>query len=294
MITLRGPDLADVPALVTLQAAEGGTAPPLAPEALAAALFDEARGHGAHVRIADDGGLIAGVIAWVVGDAAMFASPFVAPGRAAADALLDALELAAALRGPPWIRTSTGSLASPRAHALAARGFAPRFDFVDYARATDGARVAAPPAGTRVIAHGALDRDRLRALHNQTFDGVPNALPLSPAQIDEMLDGPLVFTPGTVAMVDDAGDYVGFLHAERVTDAAGLHVTVEAVGVAPAWRGKQLGAWLVEHLRANAAAGGVPEVRALIASTNAPSVALHTRLGFVERFRRHVWEQPRG
>lgn len=293
-IALRRPDRTDSDALVALQALEAGTAPPLSVDGVRVALFDEARGHGGNVRVAlDDGGAIVGAIAWVHGPGVMFAAPFIAPRRAVADALLDALFVEAAQDGPDWIRTSTGSPTSPRAQALAARGFAPRFDFVDYTRATLAAIGGAPPDGTRVVDFVALDRARLLALYNQTFDGAPNALPLSPTQLDEAFDGPLTFSPGTAALIDDAGAYVGFLHADRVTDAAGAHVTVEAVGVAPRWRGRNVGAWLIDRLLGAAAAAGVPEARALIASTNLPSIALHSRLGFVERFRRHVWEWRR-
>lgn len=292
-IALRAPEPGDLDALIALQAREAGTAPPMAPAFLAASLFDEARGHGQHVRIAvDEAGAIAGAIGWVIGDGVRFASPFIAPAPAAAEALLDALF--AALDGATTsIRSSTGAPASPRAQAMRARGFTPCFDFVDYGRPTAPLAPRPPPAGTRVVEHGALDRAALRAIYNATFDGVPNALPMSAAQIDEVLDGPLVFAAGTAALLDDHGAYAGFLHGDRLTDAAGEHVTVEAVGVAPAWRGRGVGAWLVERLLDRAHAAGIGEARALIASTNAPSIALHTRLGFGERFRRHVWEWRR-
>lgn len=293
-IELRAPCSSDLEALIDLQSAEAGTAPPLSPAGLASDLSDAARGHGAHVRVAVDAGVVAGAVGWVHGPGVMFASPYIAPRGEVAAALLDVVLAEARRAEPAWIRTSTGSLASPRAAVLAAAGFVRRFDFVDYARPTAGASAGATPVGARVVAFADLDRARLLELYNHTFEGVPNALPLSSEQLDEQLDAPLTFAAGTAALVDDAGAYVGFLHAHRLRDAAGEHVTVEAVGVAPGWRGRGVGAHLIERLLAAADADGVPEARALIASINPPSIALHGRLGFVERFRRHVWELLRG
>ncbi|MGZ8874017.1 MAG: N-acetyltransferase family protein [Halobacteriota archaeon] len=290
-VTLRALTTADLDELIALQASEIGTAPapPLSRTRLEIGLFDEAHGHGSHVRIAIDGGIV-GIVGWVHGPGVMFAAPFIAPRRDIAKILLDTIFAEANVVKPVWIRTSTGSLESPIAAELAARSFMPLFDFIDYARSTTYARSLQFPPGTHLIALVDLDRELLLAFFNQTFTDIPNVLPLSTAQLDELLDGPLVLSSGTVALADDYGRYVGFLHSNR----EGAYVMIEAIGVAGDWRRRGVGTWLVENLLCTARAAGVPEARSLIASSNIPSISFHNRLGFSERYRRHVWEYRYG
>lgn len=296
MMTVRGFDPGDLPALLALQHAEAGTAPRLTLAELRTALQDAARGHGAQVRVAHVGGLVVGAAGWVVGPGAMFATPFMTGAgphaRAAAERLLAELRAVQAAAGAPWIRTSTGDPSSARAAALAAAGFTPQFEFLDLSRATTPAPApTAPPPDLHLVAAGALDRERLRALENETFADVPNALPMSAAQIDEALDEPGAFSAGTGALVDERGEYVAFLRAQRQADADGVeHAVVDAVGVAAAARGRGLGRVLVERMLAAAAAAGIPRAGAIIASTNPASLALHQALGFTVRHRRQVWQ----
>ena len=72
----------------------------------------------------------------------------------------------------------------------------------------------------------------------------------------------------------------------------GPFAEVDAVGVAPGHRGVGLGACMLAHALNVTANEGISELRALIASTNAASLALHRAAGFEELvvMRRGVWQ----
>jgi len=83
----------------------------------------------------------------------------------------------------------------------------------------------------------------------------------------------------------------GYIWVMRDEDGRGPHAVIDAVAVMAGQRRSGLGAIMVEHALSAAADAGIPELRALIASNNTASLALHHAAGFVEVWRRDVWQR---
>lgn len=133
-----------------------------------------------------------------------------------------------------------------------------------------------------------IDRTAMHELHDRTFAEIPNTAPMTDADFATLLDGPSAWSAPTSAWHDADGRCVGFVIGVRARD----HGVVEAIGVDPTWRGRRLGRAMLTDVLAIAAATGVREVRATIASTNAASLALHLHADFVERNRKEMWDLP--
>jgi L-amino acid N-acyltransferase YncA len=65
------------------------------------------------------------------------------------------------------------------------------------------------------------------------------------------------------------------------------------IAVRDRWQRRGLADVMLRHMLAVASTAGVPEARALIASSNQASLRLHQRAGFSERARRAVWQRCR-
>lgn len=222
--------------------------------------------------------------------------PLVAADEGAAAALLDAALVHAAGPGIERIRIGVRAGEGAKRAAVAARGFARSIDMIDTVRAVAIPRRAAAPltAELRRVAAAELDRDALRALHDLTFAEVPNSGPITDAELAGLLDGPDAWPAATAAWADAAGRYLGFVIGVRAADGRGRFGRVEAIGVDAAVRGHGLARRMLDDLLAQAEADGLDEVRAMIASTNAASLGLHRRAGFVELDRREMWDRPAG
>lgn len=269
-----------------------------------AQLESDVLGRGARVRVAERGGRVVGVAGYVVSPPWLFLWPVLADDEEAYGALIDAL--VAAGRREPGIeraRVSVRPIEPGKQAAVRARGFTRSIDFVEVVRAIDaepargGEREveAQRPGEVTAARHiaglerrqgPAIDRRAMHATHDLAFAEIANTVPMSDADFDHLLDGPRGWPSATAAWFADDGTCAGFVIGLR---QAG-HGVVEAIGTHPRWRRRGLAAVLLEHLLATAAAEGVPEVRAIIASNNARSLGLHAAAGFRERGRKALWD----
>jgi ribosomal protein S18 acetylase RimI-like enzyme len=250
-------------------------------------LTSDALGGGAHARVAERGGAVVGVVAFVRAAPWLYIWPLAADDEEAAGALLDAAVAAGRGPGIERARVSTRSGEPHKRAAIVARGLERSIDFLDMRRAP--APIDAPVGRTAEPRRGAaIDRATTHELHDRTFSEIANTSPMTDADFAALLDGPRAWPSATSAWHDADGRCVGFVIGLRHDD----HGVVEAIGVDPAWRGKGLARAMLADLLAIATAEGVPEVRAIIASTNPASLALHERAGFVEHARKELWDLP--
>jgi ribosomal protein S18 acetylase RimI-like enzyme len=148
-----------------------------------------------------------------------------------------------------------------------------------------------PLSGVQTQAPAGWPVERRAEGVQMTGDGVagaadPEALPLGPADVPEMLDlaartKPGPFLPRTVEM----GTYLGIRHDGALIAMAGerLHppgwTEISAVCTDPAWRGRGLASRLVLALAAEIKArGDTPFLNAL--ATNVNAIRLYEELGF--------------
>lgn len=273
----------DADAVAALSSRYFAPDPAWTPAVARAQLAIDALGGGAQVAVATRGARVVGVCGHVVAPPFLYVFPLAADDAEAIGALFDAA--CAAGRGPgvEQVKVSVRAGEPHKAEALAARGLASTMYFAELRRAATPA-LHAPALGLTVVGADALDRAAAHALHDDAFVGVDNAAPISAADFAAYLDGPTAWPAATAAWLDD-GRPVGLVIGARAPQAG----VVEAITVAPTWRGRGLGRAMLAHVLATAAAEGLAEVAAMIASTNHASLALHTRAGFVERARKEVW-----
>jgi len=283
---LRPLDPADLPALLALQHAFTGAGARWSAEFLASELRHPARGGGRNVVVAERDGAVAGGAGWVEAGAQLFGSPIFAGDEEASAALVAHLVARARAIGAASLRCSTTGADAPKQRALAAAGFAPLLDFITLARPV--AALDAPALPLRHVPCAEYPVPALRELYNETFADVPGA----PRLDDEMVAHGVatLWADGSGVWLDEDGAAAGFIIGTRERDGDLEHATVDSVGVRAAWRGRGVGRLAVAHLLRAAVAAGLLEARALIASTNEPSLRLHRALGFAERSRITSWE----
>jgi GNAT superfamily N-acetyltransferase len=287
MPTLRSLDARDIDALVAVQRATAGTAAPATREQLAEQLTDPARGNGRNVVVADRGGAAVGVAGWVEAGDRMFGAPVLAAEPAVADRLVGHLIERGRTIGAVTLRIGAGDGEPAKLDALRRHGFAPVLDFVLVARST--APLAAPALSLERRPLAAVAVAALRALENETFAGVDNAPPMSDAEVAHLVDRSWPEASGAWIAAD--GALAGFAVALRSSDGARAYVENDSIGVRAPWRRRGLSTAMLAHMLDVARSAGVAEARALIASTNQASLALHARAGFAERSRRSMWER---
>jgi len=269
----------DLEPLLAIQHAHAADMPRFTLDDLRRMVTGEAR--AADVRVAERDGEIVGCVGLVARDDAFFISPLIAADGEVAGTLVDACREVA--HAAAWIRVFIGARRSPITEALVARGFAPHSESVTLARAT------APDTATPIpgwIALPDVDLDRLLALDNATFRDVPNSLPTSRAELDEVLEHVVVDATG---VVERDGVYVGFIVVDREFGDE-PHASINAVGVADVARRHGLATALVRHAIAGAHRAGFREIWALVSSLNPASMALHLGLGFTPKYRRYAWQ----
>ncbi|MCB9564376.1 MAG: GNAT family N-acetyltransferase [Kofleriaceae bacterium] len=282
-----GPDDA---ALHALHVATAGAHPAMAAAELAASLRDAGRDHGRRVVIAERDGAVVGGAGWVEAPPWCFGAPLIAAAADVAAALIDHVVARARACGARHLRISAYPGESGKRAALVAAGLTPALDFLTLARPLapgDGA----PWRGRLHRRRWAeLDVDRFTALSNAAFEGVANAPPMARDAVAELLAGDGVVRDATAAYVDDAGAYQAFVVVLAEGEGDGRHAVVDSIGVAATGRGQGLGRAVLDDALAAAAAAGFGEMRALIASQNHASLALHGARGFTERARRSVFQ----
>jgi ribosomal protein S18 acetylase RimI-like enzyme len=286
VIALRPLEPSDLPALLALQHAFSGGGARWTLAHLEAQLRDPGRAGGRNFVVADRGGAVVGGAGWVEAGEQMFGSPVLAADRDAARALVAHLVARARAIGALTLRCSTTPADAPKVGALRAAGFAPILDFITFARAA--APIVGPRLPLRRVAVTEIPLEELRDLYNETFMGVPNSPILDDEQVAHGIAGSWPDASGV--WFDEEGAAAGFVIAMRERDGNLEHAVVDSVGVRAAWRKRGVGALAVAHLVSTAAAAGLTEVRALIASTNDASLRLHRGLGFAERSRISCWE----
>lgn len=244
---------------------------------------------GRQVVTATRGGRLVGLGAWIAAPPWLYLWPVMAEDEAVAGALLDRLCAADGQPGLARVRVSVRAAEPAKGAAVAARGFAPAIDFVELVRSPAGAAVTGPPTppGLTVCTGPAIDRAAMHATHDHVFLGVANSGPMTPGDFAELLDGPRAWPTATAGWFAADGTCAGFVIGLRHPD----HGVVEAIGVADGWRRRGLAQAILGRFLAVAAAEQVPEVRAIVASDNPGSLALHRAAGFVERARKVVWER---
>lgn len=242
---------------------------------------------GRHVVVATRGDRLVGVGAWIAAPPWLYLWPVMAEDEAVAGALLDRLCAADGQPGLTRVRVSVRAAEPAKGAAVAARGFVRTIDFLELVRSPAGAAVTEPPPGLALCTGADIDRAAMHATHDHVFVGVANSGPTTPADFAALLDGPRAWPTATAGWFDADGTCAGFVIGLRHPD----HGVVEAIGVADAWRRRGLAQAILSRFLAVAAAEQVPEVRAIVASDNPGSLALHRAAGFVERARKAVWER---
>ncbi|HUQ01505.1 MAG TPA: GNAT family N-acetyltransferase [Kofleriaceae bacterium] len=247
--------------------------------------------HGDRTRVAVRDGRVVGAVGTVLAPPWMYIWPLVTDDDEAARVLLEAALLC---RTPEVARARVGVRPGEEAkrRALLARGFTTSIEFHELAHDLAHDSSGAPSSGSELLRHtgGAIDREPLRALHDLTFAEIDNTAPLDPADLAAMLDGPTAWPEATAVWAAPGGELAGFVIGLRGEDDRGRFGVLEAIGVAPAARGRGLARLMAEWLLAQARTAGMAEVRSVVAGSNAASLALHRAIGFVERARKQMYD----
>lgn len=294
--TLRALSEDDLAPLLALQHRLAGRSPSWSAAELREEVFDHARGEGRNVVVAEVGGHVRGVAGWVHAPPWLYGAPVVVAGAEAAERLVAHLVDRGRALGVAHLRVSVGDAEHDKRAALLVRGFRPVFAFITFTR-----RIGRAPAfpetwqpfaveGLTRIAHADLDPHALAPLHNATFRDVPNAPPVDAEEMRRALAADSTDRELTSAYVDGQGRYRAFLLAVRDVEDGVPFVAVDAIGVDERLRGRRVGQAILEDALWRNALREAPaeELRALIASINLASIALHRRVGLAERCRRTV------
>lgn len=272
-------DPAALPVLQRLCESLVATAPDLHAE-----LTSAARGQGAQVAIAWRGAQPVGCAGWVTFGIAhngqCFGSPVVVADAQAADTLICHLIEQARSLGARSLRISAWAGEDIKRAALLRAGFTCYLQWVHFALPVHAIAQAGPPLvdGLRQVDWPAIDWPAALALYADTFRHVPNAP--EPDLDDFMAEWADTDRAASAIFADETGRYRAFIQVSQ----AGK---VDSVGVDDSLRGRGVAGALYSHAARHLAVRGVTVLRALVASTNAQSMALHGKLGFAE-------EKPRG
>ncbi len=246
--------------------------------------------HGDRTRVAVDGDRVAGGVGTVVAPPWLYIFPLVADGAAAADALL-AQALGEVVAGVTTIRIGVRVGEEIKRAAVLARGFVRSIDFVELRHELAPTPPGRPSdAALRRLGHGELDREATRALHNLTFAEIANTAPLDVRDFAALLDDATAWPGATAAWAGADGAVAGFVIGQRDHDDRGDFGVVEAIGVAPAWRGRGVARTMIDDLLGRARAAGLVEVRSVVAGTNPGSLALHRAAGFTVAGQKQMYD----
>ncbi len=288
-ITLRPLRPGDHAPLLALQHGLGAR-PAWSAAYLAEQLTDVARDGGRNVVVAERAGRVAGCAGWVPAGEMFFGAPVLAPEDEVAQVLLDAVIARAHAAGARHLRIGAAPSEPAKVAALRAHGFAIALTFPTLAIAT-GRRGFRIPDDLRQVEPPAADPDAVVALHNEAFARVDNSRPVDRAEAVAMVAHGWAEASGV--WLDAQGRAAAMMIAVRDRDhgADRDHLIIDMIAVAGFAQRRGLARAIVDRAVDRAAAHGIPEVRALIASTNLASLALHEAAGFTARWRRDMWQR---
>jgi ribosomal protein S18 acetylase RimI-like enzyme len=283
-VHLRTLERGDVPALIAIHLAAVGPRAVWSAAVLEGMLWNPGHDDGRNAVVAVDGdGAVAGVAGWIAVDRAFYGSPVLARDAAAAELLIGELIARARAARAAWLRIGCADGEPHKRAALAARGFAVQLEFVMMASAPSP-RSVAPPAGLVHAPLASVAPEVLREVHDASMLEIENSGPMSLDSARHLQAR--AWAPGSGVWLD--GDrpaaYLVLIRDREPID----HVLIDQIGVAPPWRRRGIARALVDHAIDLAARDGAAEVRALIASTNRASLALHAAAGFREAWRREA------
>ncbi|MDK2126950.1 GNAT family N-acetyltransferase [Parachitinimonas caeni] len=239
-------------------------------------LNDAGRAAGKNVVVALRGGEVVACGAWVTLDLARTGQFFMAPlfghDAAALQSVVDHILSVAIAEGATSVRVSARQTEPIKTALLTALGFVPRFEWVFFSRANLLGLPQALPAGWVRESYEQVDWLLLAEDFAEMFAHVPNCT-LPPADVLRQ-DWRDRDWEGSWVLRDPNGRY-GALALLR-------DGWVEPVGVRPEWRGLGLAEVLYQRLAQSLDQRGRMPLRAMVASSNLPSMRLHQRLGFIE------------
>lgn len=122
----------------------------------------------------------------------------------------------------------------------------------------------------RVLDRKAALAEALAGIHNRAYAGSPAAVPLTGAEMADVL------APALVLVAERRGVPLGFCQIEPAGDAA----WIESIAVDAREQGRGIGTLLMQHALAEAARRAGPRVRLAVSDRNAAAYALYRRLGF--------------
>lgn len=254
-----------------------------------AELCDVGRAFGRQVLVAYRGEDAAAFAGWVTlavpEDGTCYVAPLIGADPEALRPLLAHVIDIARQSGAKRMRVSAWPEEGGKARALEEAGFVIGYHIVRLVRRLDDAARDGPPvAGLVRVPLDEADPEGFRRLHDGAFRGVPNSASMTREMAEEALRDPRLWREGTQLWIDEGGVYRAFatVHTDGLLDA---------IGVDPALQGRGVGLALLHVLFREAAARGLPELRCDVASTNAASLRLHEKAGFVEAERRSVFER---
>jgi ribosomal protein S18 acetylase RimI-like enzyme len=282
-VYLRALDRRDVPELVAIHRAIVGPAMAWSAAVLEAQLWDPNHGHGRQVMVAVDEGTIAGVAGWVEVGREFFGSPVLARDDRATSLFVDELIARARTAGAARIRIGCADSEDYKRAVLVARGFSVQLHFVTLSCAAEP-RDATPPAGLVRVPLATVAPEVLRDVHDASMLEIDNSGPMS---LDDARHQQARAWPDGSGVWFDGDRPAGFMIVIRDCEPID-HAVIDQVGVAPSWRRRGIARALVDRAIDLAGRAGVPEVRALIASSNRASLALHVAAGLREISRREM------
>ncbi len=122
----------------------------------------------------------------------------------------------------------------------------------------------------RVLDGTAALAEALAGIHNRAYAGSAAAVPLTGAEMADVL------APALVLVAERRGVPLGFCQIEPAGNAA----WIESIAVEPREQGRGVGALLMQHALAEAARRAGPRVRLAVSDRNAAAYALYRRFGF--------------
>jgi GNAT superfamily N-acetyltransferase len=250
-------------------------------------LLAPSRGCGRQVMIVDCAGVVSGGAGWVYAGADFFGSPVIAADELSAKMLIDALAARARAAGASRLRIGCGEAEQALHNVLDSAGFRVINVYSMVVREPTASTTTRLHDLTRVMLAD-VSIERMRDLHNEAFVGLSNAPPISLDETRHICER--VWPDGSGVWLDTRSREHGFVWTLVDYDQRGKHALVEAIGVHANFRRRGVGAAILADVIDASSRAEVAEVRAIIARDNAPSLALHSKVGFRERSRREMFQ----
>jgi ribosomal protein S18 acetylase RimI-like enzyme len=172
---------------------------------------------------------------------------------------------------------------------LAQRGYALTERFLRLVLQAEPIRAGALPAGVVRASMEELGLQRVLAMSNAAFRGVPGSMDMSVEDWRSMVASP-GYSDELLCLLAEAGEPVGLARC-CVVDRTG---TLEALALAEGARGRGLGRWLLRWSTAALLGAGCTEIDLWVAESNAGARRLYEAGGFVVVQARESWERSFG